>query len=47
MPVIIPHDKQALWLDNDRYEKTELQSLMAPYPAQEMEMRPGTFITGH
>jgi putative SOS response-associated peptidase YedK len=47
MPVIIPHDKQSLWLDNDRYEKTELQALMAAYPAQEMEMRPGTFITGH
>ena len=47
MPVIIPHDKQSLWLDNGRYEKTELQSLMAPYPAQEMEMRPGAFATGH
>jgi putative SOS response-associated peptidase YedK len=47
MPVIIPHDKQSLWLDNGRYEKTELQSLMAPYPAQEMEMRPEAFATGH
>jgi putative SOS response-associated peptidase YedK len=47
MPVIIPHDKQSLWLDNATFEKTELQSLMAPYPAQEMEMRPGTFITEH
>jgi putative SOS response-associated peptidase YedK len=47
MPVIIPHDKQSLWLDNSRYEKTELQPLMAPYPAQEMEMRPEAFATGH
>jgi putative SOS response-associated peptidase YedK len=47
MPVIIPRDKQSLWLDNGRYEKTELQSLMTPYPAHEMEMRPGAFITGH
>ena len=47
MPVIIPHDKQSLWLDNANFEKTELQSLMSPYPAQEMEMRPGAFIVGH
>ncbi len=47
MPVIIPHDKRSLWLNNGRYEKTELQSLMTSYTAQEMEMRPAAFITGH
>ncbi len=47
MPVIIPRDKQSLWLDSSRYEKAELQSLMTPYPDEEMEMRPGTFIAGH
>jgi len=47
MPVIIPRDKQSLWLDNSRYEKAELQALMTPYPDEEMEMRPGIFITGH
>ncbi len=47
MPAIIPHDEQALWLDNKKYNESELQSLMTPYPAQEMEMRPAAFITGH
>jgi putative SOS response-associated peptidase YedK len=47
MPVIIPHDKQSMWLDNEKYDKSQLQSLTAPYPAQEMEMRPGAFIAGH
>jgi putative SOS response-associated peptidase YedK len=45
MPVIIPHDKHSLWLDNANFEKTELQSLMVPYPAREMGMQPGSFIT--
>jgi putative SOS response-associated peptidase YedK len=45
MPVIIPQDKQSLWLDNANFEKTGLQSLLTPYPANQMEMQPGAFIT--
>jgi putative SOS response-associated peptidase YedK len=45
MPVIIPPDKQSLWLDNNNFEKSGLQSLLAPYPTNQMEMRPGAFIT--
>ncbi len=45
MPVIIPPHKQSMWLDNDNFEKSELQSLLMPYPANQMEMRPGSFIT--
>ena len=45
MPVIIPQDKQALWLDNVNFEKSGLQSLLTPYPASQMEMQPGAFIT--
>jgi putative SOS response-associated peptidase YedK len=44
MPVIIPQDKQSLWLDNANFEKSWLQSLLTPYPANQMEMRPGPFI---
>lgn len=46
MPAIIPHDKRSLWLDNASYEKTELESLMTPYPDEEMEMRPAAFVNG-
>jgi putative SOS response-associated peptidase YedK len=44
MPVIIPRDKQHVWLNNDDFEKSGLQSLLVPYPASQMEMRPGPFI---
>lgn len=45
MPVIIPQDKQSMWLDNANFEKSGLQSLLVPYPANRMEMRPGAFIS--
>ena len=47
MPVIIPHDKQSLWLDNARYEKSRLQSLLVSYPAEEMEISSGAYVGGH
>ncbi|MBN1472993.1 MAG: SOS response-associated peptidase [Syntrophaceae bacterium] len=43
MPVIIPADKQALWLNNARFDKSELDSLFIPYPAEKMEMCPGKY----
>ena len=45
MPVIIPQGKQSLWLDNANFEKSGLHSLLMPYPANRMEMQPGSFIT--
>jgi putative SOS response-associated peptidase YedK len=43
MPVIIPPDKQSLWLDNTGFDKSQLSSLFIPYPEEEMEMRQGTY----
>jgi len=39
MPLIIPADKQHLWLDNSKYDPVTLQSLFVPYPGSEMAMR--------
>lgn len=43
MPVIIPAEKQSLWLDNVKFEKAELTSLFEPYPDHEMEMHQGHY----
>ena len=37
MPVIIPKDKEDLWLDSKIPEKEKLLPLLAPYPSDEME----------
>ena len=37
MPVIIPQDKEALWLDPLTTEKEKFQHLLKPYPDDEME----------
>ncbi|HDZ61661.1 MAG TPA: SOS response-associated peptidase [Nitrospirae bacterium] len=37
MPVIIPKDRQKLWLDPEVYDGKILQSLLKPYPDEEME----------
>ena len=37
MPVIIPRDKEDLWLDPKTSEKEKLLPLLAPYPSYEME----------
>lgn len=38
MPVIVPKDKEALWLDPDNRHQKELLSLLKPYPSDEMLM---------
>jgi putative SOS response-associated peptidase YedK len=43
MPVIIPAAQRSLWLDNSKYDPGKLLSLLIPYPAAEMAMRPAEF----
>jgi putative SOS response-associated peptidase YedK len=43
MPVIIPGEKQSLWLNNAKFEKSALTSLFIPYPEKKMEMRAGGY----
>lgn len=38
MPVIIPKDKEDLWLDPEVQEPEKLHDLLKPYPAELMEM---------
>lgn len=38
MPVIVPKDRYAAWLDPDNQNKRELLSLLKPYQAEAMEM---------
>ena len=38
MPVIVPKDKEALWLDPDNRHQKELLSLLKPYPSDKMQM---------
>ncbi|MBM3941319.1 MAG: SOS response-associated peptidase [SAR202 cluster bacterium] len=40
MPVILPREAHALWLDQDVDDLLALQSLLQPYPAGEMEAYP-------
>ncbi len=40
MPVILPADARALWLDTDIEEPRALQDLLRPYPAEEMRFDP-------
>lgn len=37
MPVITPENRQDLWLDPDVNDKSDLLSLLKPYPSEEME----------
>jgi putative SOS response-associated peptidase YedK len=41
MPVIVPKDKEALWLDPDVPDRRELAAILKPYPAEEMKMAEG------
>jgi len=47
MPVIIPADKQSLWLDDSKYNINELKPLFDPYPASEMTMNLAKFSASH
>ena len=38
MPVIVPKDRQAFWIDPDNHHQAGLLSLLKPYPADEMRM---------
>jgi len=38
MPVIVPKDKEDLWLDPEVQNTGELLSMLGPYPSEEMEM---------
>ncbi len=40
MPVIIPKEKEDLWLDPDMHDQAILRGLLRPYPSAEMEMYP-------
>lgn len=39
MPVIIPKDKEDIWLDPKNTDTNQLKSLLVPYPSEEMEMQ--------
>jgi putative SOS response-associated peptidase YedK len=38
MPVIVPKDKEALWMDPGAPDPRELAAILKPYPAGEMKM---------
>jgi len=38
MPVIVPKDKEDLWLDPATQEQDALEKLLTPYPSEEMEV---------
>ena len=40
MPVILPPDLYDVWLDPENDDREELLSMLAPYPAEEMEAYP-------
>jgi putative SOS response-associated peptidase YedK len=41
MPVIVPKDKEALWMDPGARDPKELAAILKPYPAGEMKMAEG------
>jgi putative SOS response-associated peptidase YedK len=46
MPVILPREHEEIWLDRHIEEKELLQSLLRPYPAEEMHAYPVSPIVG-
>ncbi|HVO65917.1 MAG TPA: SOS response-associated peptidase [Syntrophales bacterium] len=48
MPVILPKEKEALWIDPAAFNQRELLSILKPYPSAEMEVvsptLPGDFF---
>jgi putative SOS response-associated peptidase YedK len=38
MPVIVPKDREAFWIDPDNHHQKELLSMLKPYPSDEMLM---------
>ncbi|MHB8137038.1 MAG: SOS response-associated peptidase [Smithellaceae bacterium] len=43
MPVIVPKDKQARWLDNQSKDQSRLLDILAPYPAEKLVCEPADF----
>jgi putative SOS response-associated peptidase YedK len=41
MPVIVPKDKETLWMDPGARDPNELAAILKPYPAGEMKMAEG------
>ncbi len=41
MPVIVPKDKEARWIDPGVPDRRELAAILKPYPAEEMKMAEG------
>jgi putative SOS response-associated peptidase YedK len=41
MPVILPKDKERVWLDSDVVDASLLLSILKPYPASEMSYKSG------
>ena len=40
MPVVLPRDQYALWLDPANDDAAALKSLLRPFPSEQMEMYP-------
>jgi putative SOS response-associated peptidase YedK len=38
MPVMVPKEREAFWIDPDNQNQQELLSILKPYPSEEMEM---------
>ena len=38
MPVMVPKDKEALWIDMKNQDWKELEAILKPYPAEEMKL---------
>jgi putative SOS response-associated peptidase YedK len=38
MPVIVPKEKESLWIDPATQNQTQLSSILQPYPSSEMEV---------
>jgi putative SOS response-associated peptidase YedK len=41
MPVILSKDQEKAWLVGDAVDVADLKSILQPYPAEEMNSRPG------
>jgi putative SOS response-associated peptidase YedK len=38
MPVMVPKEREAFWIDPDNQNQKDLLSILKPYPSEEMEM---------
>jgi putative SOS response-associated peptidase YedK len=41
MPVILSGDLEKVWLESDATDVANLKSILKPYPAEEMDSKPG------